>query len=253
MLLLFVAWELWWTNSDADRSQDELAARTLHDFPGDPQSTPAGPVDPAEAAPVDRERHGTPPVTPMDGVGAIGVLYIPRFGKNYGRPISQGVGSDVLDHLGIGHYPGTQGPAERGNFAIAAHRQTHGQVFWDIDKLSHGDYLYLQTREGHYTYRYRTTKIVHPSASEVLLPVPYQAENQATESLMTMTSCDPPFTTHMRIIVSAQLHFWRPLDAGPPPPVAEAVSRAAGTDRTRHQPTTLNQPSQGVAACTPGY
>lgn len=229
VLLLFVAWELWWTNIDADRTQSDLASRTLQDFGGEPAEPQPGPSDPAQASAADRDRYGTPPPTRPDGQGIFGVLYVPRFGDGYARPISEGVGTDVLDHLGIGHYPRTQLPGEPGNFAVAGHRQTHGQVFWDIDKLTGGDYLYVQTRQGYYAYRYRDTEVVAPSESSVLLPVPHEPDGTAKASLLTMTSCDPPFSTRMRIIAYAELESWRPPEAGPPAAIAGTVDRAIGT------------------------
>lgn len=228
VLLLFVAWELWWTNIDADRAQTDLAHRTVQHFPGAGAATEGNATTPAKASERDRERYGAPPTAGLHGERTFGMLYVPRFGEDYGRPISEGVGNDVLDHLGIGHYPQTQLPGEAGNFAVAAHRQTHGQVFWDIDELADGDFLYVQTREGYYTYRYLATQIVEPSTTSVLLPVPHRPGQRASKSLLTLTSCDPPFTTRMRIVASAELESWRPPDAGPPAPIAEAVSRAAG-------------------------
>ena len=58
--------------------------------------------------------------------------------------------------------------------AVAGHRQTHGAVLDNIDTLVPGDRIYVQTREGYYVYRYRSSDIVLPSATEVLLPVPAQ-------------------------------------------------------------------------------
>lgn len=228
VLLLFVAWQLWWTNIDADRTQADLAHRTLQQFPGAASPPLADISTPAEASTRDRERYGDPPEAAAPGRGALGMMYVPRFGDGYGRPISEGTGSDVLDHLGIGYYPRTQLPGESGNFAVAAHRQTHGQAFWNIDKLTDGDYLYVQTREGYYTYSYRTTEIVEPSDVGVLLPVPHQPGQRPDTSLLTLTSCDPPFTTRMRIIAYAELVSWRPPDAGPPGAIAGTVARLTG-------------------------
>ncbi|MGP5395220.1 class E sortase [Arthrobacter rhombi] len=230
IMLLFVAWELWWTNIEADGAQEDLTSRTLQEFAGGDPTARTGPSHPAQTSHADRKKYGTPEKTNLTGEETFGVLYVPRFGKDYARPISEGVGSDVLDHLGIGHYPQTQLPGEQGNFAVAAHRQTHGQVFWDIDKLIDGDFLYVQTRQGYYTYRYRSTEIVDPSDSKVLLPVPHESRERPSESLLTMTSCHPPFTTRMRIIAYSELESWRPLEAGPPSVIAEAVSRATGED-----------------------
>ena len=157
------------------------------------------------------------------------MLYVPRFGEDYARPVSEGVGSTVLDRLGIGHYPPTQLPGEAGNFVLAAHRQSHGQAFRKIDELTDGDRIYLQTRQGYYTYRYRGTEIVSPTDTSVLLPVPHAPGRKPGASLLTMTSCHPPFTTRMRIVAYAELESWRPPDAGPPPAIAGTVARASGT------------------------
>lgn len=227
VLALFAVWELWWTNIDANREQGALVERVLDDFVGDHRAeTDPGGTDPVEVSAADRSRYGKPPQASMEGDGAFGVLYVPRFGPNYARPLNTGVDDGVLDHLGIGHYPQTQAPGEAGNFAVAGHRQSHGQVFWDIDQLTDGDFLYVQTSEGYYTYRYSSTEIVHPSDGSVLLPVPHQPLETADESLLTMTSCDPPFTTRMRIIAYAKLESWRPSTAGPPGPITEAVGHA---------------------------
>lgn len=226
---LFVVWELWWTNIEADRQQNVIVEQTIERFSGQPApDAETGDKSASEASADDRDRYGTPPPARMGAEGALGVLYVPRFGPDYARPLNEGVDTDVLDHLGIGHYPRTQAPGEAGNFAVAGHRQSHGQVFWNIDKLTTGDYLYVQTQEGYYTYRYTSTEIVHPSDSSVLLPVPHQPQEQPKESILTMTSCDPPYTTRMRIIAYAELESWRPSDAGPPGPIAETVKHTTG-------------------------
>ena len=156
-----------------------------------------------------------------------GIMYFPSFGSNgQYNPVTYGVDSDVIDNLGIGWYPTTQQPGELGNFAVAAHRQTHGQVFWDIDKLSEGDKIYLQTKEGYYTYTWFDTEIVNPSDGDVLLPVPHQWGVEPTESILTMTTCHPKYTTKQRMIAYSKLTNWRPLDAGPPAEIADLVVKA---------------------------
>jgi sortase A len=218
LLLLFVGWELWWTNIDADRTQSQVTAEFVQDLK----------VGGTEASPVPREANddfGSAPITTIPDGQTFGIFYIPRFGKDFAHPVTNGVGMDVLNSVGIGHYPETQEPGEPGNFAVAAHRQTHGQVFWNIDKFQDGDKIYLQTREGFYTYEWRDTEIVHPSQSEVLLPVPNQPGIEPTVSMLTLTSCHPPFTTRLRIIAYAELESWRPADAGPPQEIAELVQK----------------------------
>lgn len=215
VLLLFVGWELWWTNIDADRAQTQVTS----DFV---QGLQVGPGDGTNAPEKD---FGPPPITEIPNGETFGVFYIPRFGSNFAHPVTNGVGMDVLNNVGIGHYPETQEPGELGNFAVAAHRQTHGQVFWNIDKFQAGDKIYLQTRKGFYTYEWRDTEIVHPAQGEVLLPVPHEPGAKPTTSMLTMTSCHPPFTTRMRIIAYAELESWRPADAGPPAEIADLVKK----------------------------
>lgn len=226
LVLLFVAWELWWTNLEADATQSDAAATLVQQF-----EVPAGPGEqtnrsPEQQAADDLAEFGEPPAA-AGGEGTFGVLYVPRFGDDYARPVSDGVGLDVLNTLGIGHYPDTQLPGEPGNFALAGHRQTHGQVFFNIDQLTVGDRLYVQTAEGFYQYRYRSTEIVAPSTVEVLAPVPHQPGAEPTESVLTLTSCHPLYTTRERIIAYAVLESFRPAEAGPQDAIREAHRAAA--------------------------
>lgn len=229
LLLLFVAWQLWWTNLEADRKQEAATTALAREFgdvavPGLVPETREG-DDPEAAAWSDRAEFGEPPKArrALDG-STFAIMYIPRFGEDFARPVTRGVGPDVLDNLGIGHYPSTQMPGEPGNFAVAAHRQTHGGVFRGIDRLRVGDRIHVQTSEGYYTYAYRSTEIVHPTQTEVLLPVPHRPDAVPEAPLLTLTSCDPPFSTAMRIVSYAELESWRPSSAGPPAAIADAVA-----------------------------
>ncbi|PRB43809.1 class E sortase [Arthrobacter sp. MYb23] len=219
VLLLFVGWELWWTNVEADAKQTEAVKSFAQEF--------SGPVTPAApAAPVD---YGPPVVTPAPAyAGMIGIMYIPRFGPDYTRPIIEGTGSDVLDTLGLGHYGSTSMPGAPGNFAVAGHRQTHGAVLDNIHTLVPGDKIYIQTADGYYTYVFRNNQIVLPDRTDVLMPVPTEAGVQPTESILTMTSCNPRFGAQERIIAYSMLDSWQPASAGPPSEIAAQVARAHG-------------------------
>jgi sortase A len=229
ILLLFVAWQLWWTNLDADARQRDIVrdfARSL----GSPASPPASAVNPAPANAATVNAGPGPAavaVEPESGE-TIGIVYIPRFGAGYTRPVVQGTTSEVLDALGLGHYPGTAMPGAAGNFAVAGHRQTHGAVLDNIDTLVPGDRIYVQTREGYYVYRFRNSEIVLPSATEVLLPVPSQLAATPTESYLTMTSCNPRFGSQERIIAYSLLERWQPDSAGPPAEIAAQAARTRG-------------------------
>lgn len=226
VLLLFVAWELWWTNVQADAKQNEVIKNFTHDFAG--PLVPATPAPSATSgdAPVD---YGPAPVAaaPAHG-GTIGIMYIPRFGTDYTRPIIQGTSPDVLDSLGLGHYPDTTMPGAAGNFAVAGHRQTHGAVLDNIHQLVPGDRIYIQTKDGYYTYVFRNNQIVLPSRTDVLLPVPTQPGATSPESYLTMTSCNPRFGAQERIIAYSLLERWQPISAGPPAAIAAQVAAAQG-------------------------
>ena len=128
LLMLYVVWELWWTNIDSAQAQKEVTANLVEEL-GEvvvPEKT--------EQEEVEKD-YGPAPVTEVSAGETFGIMYFPRFGANGSHhPVTYGVEDRVIDNLGIGYYPTTQQPGEMGNFAVAAHRQTHGQVFWDIDK-----------------------------------------------------------------------------------------------------------------------
>lgn len=216
ILLLFVAWQLWWTNVESDALQRDV----VKDFAQSQTQVPE------QASPAD---YGPPAVGPEPATGeTIGIMYVPRFGADYTRPIVQGTTASVLDALGLGHYAGTAMPGEIGNFAVAGHRQTHGAVLDNIDALVAGDKVYVQTREGFYVYVFRDSEIVLPARRDVLLPVPSQPGASPTESILTMTTCHPRYGSEERFIAYSVLESWQPASAGPPAEIAAQVARAAG-------------------------
>ena len=225
ILVLFIGWQLWWTNVESDAAQRDAvkdfarlyqSSSVQGDSPGR-QAVPAPPSSGADA------RYGPASVAAEPAVGAtIGVLYVPRFGADYSRPIVEGTGPAVLDTLGIGHYEGTSMPGTAGNFAVAGHRQTRGAVLDDIDALIPGDRIYVQTGDGFYTYVFRNSEIVLPDRTDVLLPVPGQPAVAPTESYLTMTTCNPRFGSQERFVAYALLEQWQP---GPPAEIAAQVQR----------------------------
>ncbi|WP_285728030.1 class E sortase [Psychromicrobium xiongbiense] len=219
LLMLFVSWELWWTNIEADHTQAQAVQQFAQQI--------TGPLTPQDPQPKD---YGPPVVTPaptQDGE-VFGVAYIPRFGADYSRPLVQGTAQRELDTLGLGHYDSTAMPGAVGNFAVAGHRQTHGAVLDNIHTLQPGDKIYIQTKDGYYTYVFRNTEIVLPTQVNVLLPVPTQAGVAPQQSVLTMTSCNPRFGVAERIIAYSVLTSWQPASAGPPAEIAAQVQALAG-------------------------
>lgn len=217
LLILFVGWELWWTNIAADQSQ----ARATHAFVDNYR----GPLTPQPGA--KASIHFGPPegsVAPRSDGTVFGVIYIPRLGPDYSRPLVQGTSTPILDTLGLGHYDTSTMPGALGNFAVAGHRQTHGAVLDHIDTLVPGDKIYVQTSSGYYTYVFRNEEIVLPTQTNVLQSIPAQPGSAPTERLMTMTSCNPRFGSQERIIAYSVLQSWQPATVGPPAAIAQQIA-----------------------------
>ena len=217
---LFVVWQLWWTDIEANRSQKEALQGLFQDFELPPAGVPApAPVEPPVMA--EPEGEGT----------TFAVVYVPRFGADYAVPVSSGVGTTVLDTLGLGHYPGTAMPGDVGNFSLAGHRQSHGKALDAIHTLVPGDRIYVQTKDGYYAYAYRNTQIVLPDRVDVLAAVPTEPSMVPTERFLTLTSCNPRFGSQERIIAYAVMESWQPLAAGPPAEIADVVAANAAGGR----------------------
>ena len=154
--------------------------------------------------------------------GAFAVLRIPRFGDDYARPVIEGTGRPVLA-LGVGHYVGTAGPGQVGNFAVAGHRTTYGRPFHDVDQLADGDRVVVETAGDVHVYEVTSREIVRPSDVEVIGPVPGQPGATPTEALITLTSCHPKysatqrFVVHGRLVESIPRAQWVPSDWLTPP------------------------------------
>ena len=198
VLLLFVGWQLWWTDvvSDADAAQvvDTLQA----DF-DDPEW-----VQPKHVKIGD----------------AFAIVRIPRFGAKYARPLYEGTTTDVLQR-GIGHYVDTAGPGEVGNLAMAGHRTTYGKPFNKIAEMKKRDVVLVETKEAWYVYRVTGHEIVAPNQVSVLLPVPDEPDAEPTLAVLTMTSCHPEFSARERYVVHATLAASYPHAQGVPADVLE--------------------------------
>ncbi len=187
LLLLFAAWQLWWTDLVANRDQAGIV-RTLEDgFAREP-------------APVGE--NGIPAAIGEDG--AFALVRIPRFGAEWARPVIEGTGRPVLE-LGVGHYAGTAGPGQVGNFALAGHRTTYGRPFHDVDRLEDGDRVVVETAAEVYVYEVSSREIVRPGDVEVIAPVPDDPGAQPTRALVTLTSCHPRYSATQRFIVHGAL------------------------------------------------
>ena len=186
LLLLFVAWQLWWTDVVAERDAARVVEQLRADFAG-------GPVADGEGA----------PATDLPG-DSVALLHVPRFGADWVRPVLEDTGPEVLA-TGVGHYVGTAGPGEVGNFAVAGHRTTWGRPFHDIDRLRAGDRVVVETAEHVYVYAVTGHEVVPPTDVAVIAAVPDDPGAAPEQPLLTMTSCHPRYSAAQRYVVHAAL------------------------------------------------
>ncbi|HVQ17679.1 MAG TPA: class E sortase [Actinomycetes bacterium] len=195
ILLLFVAYQLVWTNVQADRAMQAHTNELLHRW----QTQPTAPEFDLPL------KHGEP----------FALLRIPRLGANYHVPIIEGVTLTDLAE-GVGHYPGTALPGQVGNFSVAGHRATNGEPFAELDQLRSGDPVVVETATTWYTYIVYSEQIVAPTQVDVILPVPGEPHATPTEKLLTLTTCNPRWASYERLIFHARLVEAKPKSDGRP-------------------------------------
>lgn len=210
-VLAFVVWQLWWTDVESNRAQAATISTLERSFGPAPKVAPQGkaprpqPATPANAQPTDPWSNGR----------AFAILRIPRLGADYARPILQGTDHDTLTQ-GLGHYPGTAGPGQIGNFAMAGHRTTYGRPLHEIDRLRPGDKVIVETRESYSVYAVAGHEIVSPTQVAVVAPVPNQPGVTPTEAWLTMTACHPAYSAAQRYVVHAKFEGTYPRSSGLP-------------------------------------
>jgi sortase A len=199
LLLLFVAWQLWWTDVTANREQASTISTLEQDF--------------RHGGPADKEALAT-----LEGVPsgeAFAIVRIPRFGADYARPVIEGSDRSVLKK-GVGHYQGTAMPGEVGNFAVSGHRTTYGRPFHDIDRLRQGDVIVVETKTNYVVYAVDRHVLVRPWQVEVIAPVPQHPGATPTTAVMTMTSCHPKYSATQRYVTFSHLVKVLPRSEGLP-------------------------------------
>lgn len=197
LTLLFVAWQLWWTDVIANREQavevQALERGFLHGNAVTPTPSPTPTATTPTTTPI-AVRLGQP----------FAIVRIPRFGADYARPVIEGTEKEMLGK-GVGHYVGTSTPGMVGNFATAGHRTTYGKPYTDIDKLQKGDIIIVETKANYVVYAVQRHVIVTPDHVEVIAPAPQHPGVRPTEAWMTMTACEPKFSARLRYVVFSKL------------------------------------------------
>ncbi|MFI0543156.1 class E sortase [Streptomyces sp. WSLK1-3] len=198
LMLLFVSYQLWWTNVRAHAQADKEASSLQNDWAS------------GKGAPGTFE--------PGQGFA---LLHIPKL--DVVVPIAEGVSNKkVLDKGMVGHYSEgalkTAMPdAKTGNFALAGHRNTHGEPFRYINKLSPGDAIVVETQDEYFVYKMTSTlPVTAPSNTSVIDPVPKGSGFTTAGRYITLTTCTPEFTSKYRLIVWGKMVEERPRSKGKP-------------------------------------
>lgn len=203
LMLLFVTYQLWWTNVRAHAQAGSEASQLQNDWA-------SGKRAPGEFSP---------------GQG-FAILHIPKL--DVIAPIAEGVSNKkVLDKGMVGHYSEgalkTAMPdAKTGNFALAAHRNTHGEPFRYINQLKPGDEVVVETQDTYYVYKMtKTLPVTSPSNTSVIDPIPKGSGFTAPGRYITLTTCTPEFTSKYRLIVWGKMVEERPRSKGKPDALIE--------------------------------
>ncbi|WP_436319587.1 class E sortase [Streptomyces syringium] len=206
LMLLFVAYQLWWTNVIAQRQAGGAANNLQHAW--------------EESGGEDRAAGAFSP-----GQG-FAILYIPKLDVK--APVAEGIGKKkVLDRGMVGHY--AEGPLKtampwdaKGNFALAGHRNTHGEPFRYVNRLRPGDKIVVETSSTFYTYE-MTSRLdqTSPANVAVIAPVPVGSGFPGPGRYLTLTTCTPEFTSTYRMIVWGKMVDERPRSKGKPDALVE--------------------------------
>ena len=194
LMLGYVGWQLHGTNYVARQKQAEA-------------------VEELEAIWADQPRRDE---QARDGGGAgdaaTALIRIPKFGRDYVMPVFDGVSDEVLAR-GFGRFLHAAKPGEPGNYALAAHRVTHGEPLRDMPDLRPGDVIEVETREEVFVYRLDTnpndlvvtfeeTWVVDANPDN---PEPAGVEPSRHRRLITLTTCAELFNTDERMITFGHL------------------------------------------------
>ncbi|MEU5297330.1 class E sortase [Streptomyces umbrinus] len=231
VLMLLVVHQLWWTNRQAREGAERKVQALEQEWagegdggsvsdrgsttPGDGDSDSDGDRAGAGLRSAPDSASATNPTPRPRWAQAYAILTIPRLGLRV--PVAEGISkANVLNKGYVGHYPGTAQPGRDGNFALAGHRNTHGEPFRYINRLRRGDRIEVETPAAVYTYVVDRT-LAQTSAGDggVIREVP-RSEVRPSYGYtdpgyyLTLTTCTPEYTSKYRLVVWGKLGFMRP-------------------------------------------
>lgn len=240
VILLFAAYQLWGTNLQEARAQNQLddeftalleqagsigvadssTAPTTTAAPG-ASTTPTTTAAPGASTTTVPSGRATNPqrFTPEqlafffpEGGDAVARIEIPGIGVD--KVVVEGVAVSDL-RKGPGHYRATPLPGQPGNSAIAGHRTTYGAPFGDIDRLEADDEILVTTVQGTFRYRVMAAGAAFPDAGLeferavaghlIVRPSDTWVLSDFGDNRLTLTACHPKYSARQRIVVAAEL------------------------------------------------
>jgi len=96
--------------------------------------------------------------------------------------------------------PGTPSPPAGGNTVLSGHRflfKSGARTLYHLDKVKPGDAIIIEWEGKRYTYEVVEKKVVAPTEVSIL--------NNTEEPMLTIFTCDPPYSTKNRLYVRARL------------------------------------------------
>ncbi len=198
-VLLFVAWTLWGTGLYTAQQQDRLS----HEY------ARLAPFAASAAEPGHEETAAGPPAGYLPAPGEpVFRLRIPKI--NLSIMVVEGVGEEQLQ-LGPGHYPQCRTgfpkplcttwhevwPGQAGRVIVSGHRTTYLHPFYNLNELTPGDHVYVDTRWGKFTYVVTRLEVVQPDTKKVVV--------QSGKPQMVLTTCNPRYSASQRLVAFTKL------------------------------------------------
>lgn len=208
-LLGFVLHQLFFTTYLAQQNNETLKVEAAEYFEDVtitevPYISPGAPQLPDVTDPSETQEPSAPeePKTllveeaPAEGE-PFAIIRIPSIERlAEGWTIVEGVSRNDLKN-GVGHMPSTPLPGQPGNAVLPGHRTTYGAPFHELDELVVGDIIEVETALGLNIYEVRESIIVKPTEIWVTNPRP--------GSWITLSTCNPKFSSRERLIIFAEL------------------------------------------------
>ncbi len=216
ILLLFAAWQVWGTGIYQHHAQAALKAEfkaKVEDHPPAPTNVPVTLVPSTASVP-----------EPAEG-SVVAELQIPSIGVN--QFVVEGTAESDLSRA-PGHYIGSAFPGQAGNVAIAGHRTTYGAPFFNLSSVTVGEHIYLTTDSD------ERLDYVVSKAPVAVSPKDVAVLNSFGDNRLTLTTCNPRYSSTQRLVVVAELDSAPTETPTPSPTATPAADHQPRVPRKKH-------------------